>query len=686
MKKKVFLFLLASLPLAGVSFLSAKDDRQAQEVGAEISYLDVAKGITSLSGGTYYMFGAYSEENGSPYMYLMSFPGYGSFARVPCLSQTDVSHPCGISQTDFSASCLDAVQLAAVYSGSTLCFSFINHVSGLYADPTSSYAFTGTTNENVTPTITIDSSTSPLTCTLGGWEYQIANESATFKGYASSVDASFSTALYVYPIASDLLSATAVGFAQKISNGQYTAETAQSAFQALNYTQRNLFAYYMNTYRTSSVATQAVEKILINGVSAYQTLMGSSTGIFQSKTPTLAVDYAQDAITGLVESETYMLSVDGVDTLRVSYADDILPFAGIMDNTMYDCTGKTVSLKVYWPSSEGGGDTSSAAAEVSITARLSAPSTSVSLANVAVTPSETTTQLYDDSIALIPESGIQYAISSSSTISGSDVYSLSWSDTPSFTGLTAETSYTVYKRTHSLSASDSLPTYDEASGAYSGQSFTTLSEVEGAKKKALIANEKTYEQEVAKLSSSTSGANLLSMLLAYKSKIEAAASLTDLTTLGTDTYRQEAFAFALVQDQTIAGLKSSVSLSSSDSSASASLYQQTLEAIAALDFFKGDDIAKANTLSQDAEWKIAAYRYRESAGKSLVDFFNDSILAKTRTLSASQVESLWTSFTALFHTIMTTISGDLATSKTAVDSAFYSAKTNLTSQLEGMGA
>ena len=94
----------------------------------------------------------------------------------------------------------------------------------------------------------------------------------------------------------------------------------------------------------------------------------------------------------------------------------------------------------------------------------------------------------------------------------------------------------------------------------------------------------------------------------------------------------------------------------------------------------------ANALAQEAEWKITAYRYRESAGKSLVDFFNDSILAKTSLLSESQVESLWTSFATLFHTVMTTLSSDLATSKTAVDSAFDTAKTSLTSQLEGMGA
>ena len=210
MKKKVLLFLLASPALVAAPFFASSPFSKAQETTAATSYIDVANGLTSLTSGSYYLFGAYNEENGSPYMYLMAFPGYGSFVRVPCLSRSDSSHPCGISQDHFSSSCLNAVQLAAVYSGSYLCFSFINHVSGLYADPSSSYAFTGTTNENVTPSVTFDSSASPLTCTLGGWEYQIANESATFKGYASTVDNSYSTALYVYPVASNLLSATAV--------------------------------------------------------------------------------------------------------------------------------------------------------------------------------------------------------------------------------------------------------------------------------------------------------------------------------------------------------------------------------------------------------------------------------------------------------------------------------------------
>ena len=93
--------------------------------------------------------------------------------------------------------------------------------------------------------MTFDTTASPNTLSLGGWEYQIANGSATFKGYGSTVDNSYSTALYVYPVTSNLLSATAVGFAQAVSNGQYTAETAESAFQSLDYTQRNLFAYYM---------------------------------------------------------------------------------------------------------------------------------------------------------------------------------------------------------------------------------------------------------------------------------------------------------------------------------------------------------------------------------------------------------------------------------------------------------
>jgi hypothetical protein len=75
-----------------------------------------------------------------------------------------------------------------------------------------------------------------------------------------------------------------------------------------------------------------------------------------------------------------------------------------------------------------------------------------------------------------------------------------WADSPDFTtvglkygtadpdALTAETSYTIYKRTHSTTTSDSLPEYDTTTSAYVGATVTTITALEATRKRALIAN------------------------------------------------------------------------------------------------------------------------------------------------------------------------------------------------------
>lgn len=685
-KKKVFLFLLASLPLVGVPFLSTKVEGKIEEVGAAATYIDVASGLTSLMKDSYYLFGAYAEENGSPYMYFMSYPGYGSFARVPCLSKSDGSHPCGISESDFASSCLNSLLLAASYSSSDLCFAFTSHLSALYADPNESYAFTGSTSANVTPTITFDTAASPETCTLSNWEYQIANEMATFKGYATSVDSGYSDALYAYPISPSLFySLTAVGFATALKAGLYTSAEATSVFQGLSYAERNLFAYYMNTYRTSSVATQAVEKILIAGVSAYQTLIGSTSGIFHSKAPSYSVDYEKDEITGLSTDETYTLAINGTNVCQVRSSASF-PFSGTMDNTPYDCTGNTISLQVYWPSSGGGGDTSSEAVSAAVGARLAAPSVAATLLSAKLTPSETTTALYEDSLALTPESGILYAIAlSSNTMYSSSLEYLTWEATPSFTGLTPETSYTVYKRVHSTTASDSLPSYDATNGVYLGVEFTTLSELEGQKKKALVADYQSYQDKLAHLGANE-GANLLTMLTALKGKIEAATSLSDLAALSGDSYRDAAFTFAAAQDQACLTLTSTLNLTSSDSTASQTAYQQALASIAALDFFSGNQSLSPQTYVDQCLVLVSSFRYRESQGQKLVAFFNDSIGPTLPKLSAAKQEQLWSAFDQAFSQMMTTLGTDLAETKSKVDALYSSACSSLSSLLTELSA
>jgi hypothetical protein len=85
------------LALVGVPFFAGVSVLPAPiETKAATSYIDVGSGLDSLTIGSFYMFGAYAEESGTPYVYLLSNPAKGGYVRVPCLSKTDASHPCGI--------------------------------------------------------------------------------------------------------------------------------------------------------------------------------------------------------------------------------------------------------------------------------------------------------------------------------------------------------------------------------------------------------------------------------------------------------------------------------------------------------------------------------------------------------------------------------------------------------------
>jgi hypothetical protein len=279
------------------------------ETKAATSYIDVGSGLDSLTIGSFYMFGAYAEESGTPYVYLLSNPAKGGYVRVPCLSKTDASHPCGITEADFTASCLSSILYAINYD-TGYSFAFTDYLSALYADSSNSYALTMSTasSANAMTSVTFDSTATPETCTLSNWEYQITSPNATFQGFASTADSGFSTSLVVYPLTyTSFESSTAVGLSKGLSasGSTYTASTAQAAYQGLSYAQRQLFSYYINGVKTEATATQAAENILIAGVSAYQALLGSASKPFQSKTPSLSIDYSADAITGFDDDETY---------------------------------------------------------------------------------------------------------------------------------------------------------------------------------------------------------------------------------------------------------------------------------------------------------------------------------------------------------------------------------------------
>jgi hypothetical protein len=707
-KKKAFLFLIPSLALVGVPFFAGVSVLPAPiETKAATSYIDVGSGLDSLTIGSFYMFGAYAEESGTPYVYLLTNPVKGGFVRVPCLSKTDASHPCGIVDTDFTASCLSSILLATNYD-TGYCFAFTDYLSVLYADSSNSYALSMSTasSANTMTSVTFDSMASPETCTLSNWEYQITSPSATFKGFASTADSGFSTSLLVYPLAyTSFESLTAVGFSKGLAatGNTYTATTAQAAYQGLSYAQRQLFSYYINGVKTESTATQAAENILIAGVSAYQALLGSASKPFQSKTPSLSIDYTADAITGFDDDETYYLSygTDPVTAIRVSTTGGSLPFQGTMDNVTYDCAGQTSAIHIYNDSSTGGGDMSSDDVSLALDVRSAAPATVLTAASLSIdgTASDNIDGLFDTELRFTAETGVQYlCLPSASSFQLSEFSNYVWVDSPDFTAvglkygtadpdaLVAETSYTIYKRTHSTTTSDSLPEYDTTTSAYVGATVTTLTTLEATRKRALIANYATYQTEFAALDSGASSTNLAKALASAIAAIKAATSVDALGGYLSGDTSTPAFEFAKTQDNTIASLTTAVALQASDSAATEKLLADELAAINALDYSSGATQDQITAIQSECVWKAAAYRYRETQSKALVDYFNSDILSKATTLSSANTDALWTTFNTAFQGLITTLGTDLATSQTACDTALASAKTTLTNKLQELMA
>jgi hypothetical protein len=677
------------------------------ETKAATSYIDVGSGLDSLTIGSFYMFGAYAEESGTPYIYLLSNPAKGGYVRVPCLSKTDASHPCGITEADFTASCLSSILYAINYD-TGYSFAFTDYLSALYADSSNSYALSMSTasSANTMTSVTFDSMASPETCTLSNWEYQITSPSATFKGFASTADSGFSTSLLVYPLAyTSFESLTAVGFSKGLAatGNTYTATTAQAAYQGLSYAQRQLFSYYINGVKTESTATQAAENILIAGVSAYKTLLSSSSKPFQSKTPSLSIDYSADTITGFDDNETYYMSygTDPVTAMRVYTTGGSLSFEGTMDNVTYDCAGQTLAIHIYNDTSVGGGDMSSDDISLVVDARSSTPATALTAASLAIsdTASDNIDGIFDTEIRYTAETGVQYlCLPSTASFQISEFSNYVWVDSPDFTtvglkygtadpdALTAETSYTIYKRTHSTTTSDSLPEYDTTNSAYVGATVTTITALEATRKRALIANYAAYKSELAALDSGASSTNLVKMLASTITAIKAATSVDTLGGYLSGDTSTPAFEFAKTQDNTIASLTTAVALQASDSAATEKLLADELAAINALDYSSGATQDQITAIQSECVWKAAAYRYRETQSKALVDYFNSDILSKATTLSSANTDALWTTFNTAFQGLITTLGTDLATSQTACDTALASAKTTLTNKLQELMA
>jgi hypothetical protein len=696
MKKKRLLFLIAPLVLSGTA--SGSSFALFGEIKkASTSYVDVIKDATGLTSASFYLFGAYSEESGTPYVYLMSYPGYGSSVKVPCLSKNDTSHPCGINQDDFFSSCLDSIIYVSVYGSTYQAAAFTKNIAAFYIDSSASYAFAPSTTQNQEIVATIDSTSTPSVMTLNGYEYQIANNSATWKGYATpgAADSGYSTDFLAYPVDYSLFrDATAVGFAKGLASSAYTAETAVSAYQSLPYFDRQLFLYYRNTYQTTASATQAVEKILIDGVTSYVSLEGGVSNentMFKSKTPSATVDYATDTINGLTDSEQYRLTYGSSSITSVYSSNGTLPLAGSANGAEYDLGGQDIEIEVFGGAGYNYMDSDPFA--LTILPHASAPTPGVNSLSLPISDSasENVNGIYAEELSFAPESGMQYlCLSADTTFSLYEAGSYQWLDTPDFTtlgnstetALTPETSYLIFKRVHSTTAPDSLPQYDEASGSYVGTSVTTLTKFDSMKKRILVSNYQIYQDKRQSLNDGAEATNLANMLLALRKKVDNATSIDDLATFFSDVYSSEALSFAEQQDAAIASIKASVALTASDSNATETLLNNALAQISALDYFTGATPEQITSLQTEVLWKSEAFRYREGKGKNLVDFFNSSILSSARNLPVEKVNELWSLVNSSFMSLITSLGSDLSSSKAAADAAYSSATSALSAKLQ----
>ncbi len=196
------------------------------------------------------------------------------------------------------------------------------------------------------------------------------------------------------------------------------------------------------------------------------------------------------------------------------------------------------------------------------------------------------------------------------------------------------------------------------------------------------------KREFAALDSGASSTNLAKALASAIAAIKAATSVDALGGYLSGDTSTPAFEFAKTQDNTIASLTTAVALQASDSAATEKLLADELAAYERPRlFFRRDSEIKSPRFRANRVWKAAAYRYRETQSKALVDYFNSDILSKATTLSSANTDALWTTFNTAFQGLITTLGTRLAPrSQTACDTALASAKTTLTKKLQELMA
>jgi hypothetical protein len=207
-----------------------------------------------------------------------------------------------------------------------------------------------------------------------------------------------------------------------------------------------------------------------------------------------------------------------------------------------------------------------------------------------------------------------------------------------------------------------------------GQDYTTLSALEGMRRHTLVALYSFYQTSYDNSVAGSDHANLLAMLNALDTKVNATTTTDDLGIYLTD-YSQAAFNYAQTQDSQIVDLKKAVALLSSDSDASRALLASTIQAISALSYFASDDVTTGVSKASDCEWKIEGYRYRENKAKDLVTLINS--LLQTSGITAAQKTSLWDTYDSVFEALIAADGTDLATLKSNADTLYNQAVTSL---------
>lgn len=692
-KKSLAFFLTLALGLSGGGVFLLSPEEEPVVAAETTSYVDLATGVTSLSANSFYMIGAYSLENTTPYVYLLSnHGGTLSADKIPCQASDAASHPYGISESDFRSCIVGDVTYSGLYApfmaydqgNSTFSFSFTTSFGNFGVDTTNQKLIVSTdANNALTPTLSEVSSHTEISIT--GLQAVIGNESGSYSyaasgSFGSGIVTSF--LLYSLPIASGSVyeKESAVGFGAGLKAGHFDSTNAKTTYQSLHPNQRALYA---TSSSESNLACAAVSKIISDSwnvsTTGFYDLVGSLD--FHAADPSgISVDYVNDILTGLNGEESYLVSYGSTSVHLYPNSNGTCDLLGNSDNSNYDFAGSTLAIKTYGTTTTE----SLNAFSLAIAERVAAPaSANVSLANPSITPTGTVQGLYNDEILLTAETNVLYCcVDSTTVVLSSTCYTETWTSTPDFTNLTAETAYSVYKRISSTTAPDSLP-YANADGLAIGTSFTTLSALEGLRRHALVAVYSYYQETLKSSSNNNDNQMLAGMLGTLDTKINAATT-TDAIGQYLTEYSISAFSYAQKQDELIADFRTTVALVASDSDLTNAASTTTIEDIQHLSYFNNDDITSCDSEIALVKWTITGYRYRENLERSLVAYFNTTILPQLASLSSTSADAVWSTLSSDLTTLAAVTGTDLATMKSAADTAFATAKSDLDSRVASL--